>query len=211
MKRAKDKAVVAAFEKVLLMILGKYFQHPMCPTIIQYIAICDNIYFWSLLSHRKWESSNWDQVWSRWDPSRRELRRSHKSKCSFEIFEHSGQWCIEFIPFTEKYYFYWNQLIRLFSRASNIIIHCYEELASHFQLLSGQWFSNSQSKGCLISHFFMWQVNDISWNEFEDADSNTEEDFPWDLTVDLPHWHPLNFLNPHSCQCFPDKWTLKMI
>uniref|UniRef100_A0A671LU14 RAD52 motif-containing protein 1 n=1 Tax=Sinocyclocheilus anshuiensis TaxID=1608454 RepID=A0A671LU14_9TELE len=31
------------------------------------------------------------------------------------------------------------------------------------------------------------KVNDISWNEFEDADSNTEEDFPWDLTVDLPH------------------------
>ncbi|KTF86289.1 hypothetical protein cypCar_00041443 [Cyprinus carpio] len=30
------------------------------------------------------------------------------------------------------------------------------------------------------------KVNDI-WNEFEDADSNTEEDFPWDLTVDLPH------------------------
>ncbi len=28
MKRAKDKAVVAAFEKVLLMILGKYFQQP---------------------------------------------------------------------------------------------------------------------------------------------------------------------------------------
>uniref|UniRef100_A0A673HU66 Zgc:103564 n=1 Tax=Sinocyclocheilus rhinocerous TaxID=307959 RepID=A0A673HU66_9TELE len=30
------------------------------------------------------------------------------------------------------------------------------------------------------------KVNDISWNEFEGADSNTEEDFPWDLTVDLP-------------------------
>lgn len=28
MKRAKDKAVVAAFEKVLVMILGKYFQQP---------------------------------------------------------------------------------------------------------------------------------------------------------------------------------------
>lgn len=31
------------------------------------------------------------------------------------------------------------------------------------------------------------KINDISWNEFEGADSNTEEDFPWDLTVDLPH------------------------
>ncbi|KAI2666457.1 RAD52 motif-containing protein 1 [Labeo rohita] len=31
------------------------------------------------------------------------------------------------------------------------------------------------------------KVNDISWNEFEDADSNIEEDFPWELTVDLPH------------------------
>uniref|UniRef100_A0A671QC80 Zgc:103564 n=1 Tax=Sinocyclocheilus anshuiensis TaxID=1608454 RepID=A0A671QC80_9TELE len=30
------------------------------------------------------------------------------------------------------------------------------------------------------------KVNDISWNEYEGADSNTEEDFPWDLTVDLP-------------------------
>lgn len=33
--------------------------------------------------------------------------------------------------------------IRLFSRVSNIINQCYEELASHFQFLSGQWFSQS--------------------------------------------------------------------
>ncbi|XP_048053631.1 RAD52 motif-containing protein 1 isoform X3 [Megalobrama amblycephala] len=31
------------------------------------------------------------------------------------------------------------------------------------------------------------KVNDISWNEFEGADSHTEDDIPWDLTVDLPH------------------------
>ncbi|XP_043086537.1 RAD52 motif-containing protein 1 [Puntigrus tetrazona] len=30
------------------------------------------------------------------------------------------------------------------------------------------------------------KVNDLSWDEFKDADSNTEEDFQWDLTVDLP-------------------------
>ncbi|XP_055036329.1 RAD52 motif-containing protein 1 [Misgurnus anguillicaudatus] len=30
------------------------------------------------------------------------------------------------------------------------------------------------------------KVNDIPWNELDGADSNTEEDFPWDLTVDVP-------------------------
>lgn len=38
MKRAKDKAVVVAFEKVLLMILGKY--HTTYTAIIQHIAVC---------------------------------------------------------------------------------------------------------------------------------------------------------------------------
>ncbi|XP_051995566.1 RAD52 motif-containing protein 1 [Xyrauchen texanus] len=31
------------------------------------------------------------------------------------------------------------------------------------------------------------KVNDISWNEFDGANSNSEEDFPWDITVDLTH------------------------
>ncbi|XP_051572351.1 RAD52 motif-containing protein 1 [Myxocyprinus asiaticus] len=31
------------------------------------------------------------------------------------------------------------------------------------------------------------KVNDISWNEFDGANSNSEEDFSWDLTVDLTH------------------------
>lgn len=43
MKRAKDKAVVVAFEKVLLLILGKY--HTTYTAIIQYIAVCGNIHF----------------------------------------------------------------------------------------------------------------------------------------------------------------------
>uniref|UniRef100_A0A8C1WDP0 RAD52 motif-containing protein 1 n=1 Tax=Cyprinus carpio TaxID=7962 RepID=A0A8C1WDP0_CYPCA len=61
-----------------------------------------------------------------------------------------------------------------------------------------------ENKNYLIANYFMWQVNDIFWNESESADSNTEEDFPWDLAVDLPGTH--SAFSTHTVgNVFPDK------
>uniref|UniRef100_A0A8C1L9K5 Zgc:103564 n=1 Tax=Cyprinus carpio TaxID=7962 RepID=A0A8C1L9K5_CYPCA len=61
-----------------------------------------------------------------------------------------------------------------------------------------------ENKNYLIANYFMWQVNDIFWNESESADSNTEEDFRWDLAVDLPGTH--SAFSTHTVgNVFPDK------